>query len=467
MPIDLRLDAAEVALLTDLYELTVSATFFAHGYNEPASFELSLRRLPQGRGFMIAAGVERLLEALEEYSFNAEALAHLESLKLFEPAFLEFLSKLRFTGSVRALPEGTIYFANEPILEIRAPLIEGQLLETLILNQLGYASVVATKAARCFAVAGGRRLVDFGPRRAHGADASLIAARSSYLAGFHGSASVLAGKRYGIPIFGTMSHSMVMAHEHERDAFTDFVDSFPNLSTLLVDTYDTVHGVQNATAVAIKLRETGAKIQAIRLDSGNLEDLSRKARRILDQAGLKDIAIVASGNLDEYKIAELVDAGAPIDAFGVGTSLAVSDDAPSADFTYKLTEYHGHGRLKTSAGKISTPGRKQLFRAYSPSGAFYADLVGIVDETATTVAREFKPAPAKTVQLLEPMFEAGKRLMPRPTLADARERVMNGLTALEARYKMLRRPAEFPVRTTAALGALIISEKLRVEKRQD
>ena len=211
------------------------------------------------------------------------------------------------------------------------------------------------------------------------------------MAGFHGTANVLAGKRYGIPVFGTMSHSFVMAHESERDAFSDFVASFPTLSTLLVDTYDTIRGVENAAAVAARVREAGVKIQGVRLDSGDLHDLSRKARRILDQAGFGDIAIVASGNLDEYRIADLVDGGAPIDAFGVGTALAVSDDAPSADFVYKLVDYKDRGRLKTSAGKISTPGRKQLFRAYAPSGSFFADLVGIVDEGATTVAREFKP----------------------------------------------------------------------------
>jgi nicotinate phosphoribosyltransferase len=453
--------------LTDLYELTVSAAFFEHGFNHLASFEVAMRRMRPGRGYMIAAGIERLAEALEEYRFDGPAIEHLESLQLFKPAFLEFLSTLRFTGSVRAIPEGTIYFPGEPIVEIRAPLIEAQLVETIALNQLGFASIIATKAARCFAVAGGRRLVDFGPRRAQGADASLIAARSSYMAGFHGTANVLAGKRYGIPVFGTMSHSFVMAHEREREAFSDFVSSFPTLSTLLVDTYDTVHGVENAAVIAAQVREAGVKIQGVRLDSGDLHELSRKTRRILDQAGFGAIAIVASGNLDEHKIADLVDGGAPIDAFGVGTALAVSDDAPAADFTYKLVEYKDHARLKTSAGKVSTPGRKQLFRAYSPSGSFFADLVGIMDEGATTVAREFKPIPSKTVQLMETVLENGRRVLPRPTLAEARERVMNGLTALDARYKTLRRPAEFPVRPTAALNALVISEKLRAQKRQD
>jgi nicotinate phosphoribosyltransferase len=467
MPIDLRLDPGEVALLTDLYELTVSAAFHEHGLNDIASFEVAIRRMPPGRGFMIAAGIERLAEALEDYRFDSAAIEHLRSLQLFKPAFLEFLSTLRFTGSIRAIPEGTIYFPGEPIAEIRAPLIEAQLIETLALNQLGFASIVATKAARCFAVAGGRRLVDFGPRRTQGADASLIAARSSYMAGFHGTANVLAGKRYGIPVYGTMSHSFVMAHDSERAAFSDFVESFPALSTLLVDTYDTARGVENAASVAARLREAGVKIQGVRLDSGDLYDLSRRARRILDHAGFGDIAIVASGNLDEYKIAELIDSGAPIDAFGVGTALAVSDDAPAGDFTYKLVEYKNRARLKTSAGKISTPGRKQLFRAYAPNGSFFADLIGIVDEGATTVAREFRPIASKAVQLMETVVENGRRVMPRPSLAEARERVMNGLTALDARYKTIRRPAEFPVRQTAALSALVISEKLRAQKMQD
>src|SRR5260370_6421021 len=234
-----------------------------------------------------------------EYRYVGGSIEHLDWLLLFKPACLEFLSKLRFTGSIRALPEGTIYFAGEPVAEVRAPVIVGQLIETIVLIQLGFASVVASKAARCFAVAGGRRLVDFGPRRTQGADASLIAARSSYMAGFHGTANVLAGKRYGIPVFGTMSHSFVMAHESERDAFSDFVASFPTLSTLLVDTYDTLRGVENAAEVGTRVREAAVTIQGVRLHTVDLHDLSRRSRRILDQAGFGAIAIVASGNLDE------------------------------------------------------------------------------------------------------------------------------------------------------------------------
>jgi len=467
MPIDLRLDASEIVLFTDLYELTVSAAFFEHGFNEPATFEIAVRRLPPNRGYMIAAGLERLLEALEEYRFDEAAIAHLDSLGLFKPAFLDFLRDFRWTGTIRAMPEGTIFYAGEPVLQVHAPLIEAQLVETLVLNQIGFPSMVATKAARCFSVAGGRRLIDFGPRRAQGIDAALIAARSSYLGGFHGSANVLAGKRYGIPVYGTMSHSFVMAHETERAAFEDFTASFPPLSTLLVDTYDTVRGVENAAALGASLRQAGVKLQGIRLDSGDIRDLAVRARAILDRAGLGEVAIFASGNLDEYRIAELLADRAPIDAFGIGTALAVSDDAPAGDFTYKLTEYKGQPRLKTSAGKISVPGRKQVFRARTAAGTCYADLVGLIDETAQTVAREFKPAPANVVTLLEVQLEDGKRRMPRPTLADGRERVMNGLAKLDPRFKALRKPPDFPVRHSAALGAMIVSEKLRAETRQD
>jgi nicotinate phosphoribosyltransferase len=467
MPIDLRLDESEIVLFTDLYELTVSAAFFEHGYNEPATFEVAVRRLPATRGYLIAAGLERLIEALEHYRFSETALAHLESLRLFKPAFLDYLRAFRFTGSVRAMNEGTIFFAGEPILQVDAPLIEAQLLETLVLNQIGFPSVAATKASRCFNVAEGRRLVDFGPRRAQGTDAAMIAARSSYLAGFHGTANVLAGRRYGIPVFGTMSHSFVMAHERESEAFDDFAESFPALSTMLVDTYDTLRGVDNAIATARKLRDRGAKLQGIRLDSGDLRELSVGARRMLDAAGFSEVAIFASGNLDEYRIAELIAARAPIDAFGVGTALAVSDDAPAGDVTYKLVEYKGTPRMKTSQGKVSVPGRKQVFRALAADGSPQADAVGLIEESAQTVKREFKPPPADITALLEIAMESGARRLPRPTLEQTRERTLHALGKLDARYKSLRAPSQFPVRLSAALNAMAVGERLRAERRQE
>ncbi len=467
MPVDIQLQSNEIPLLTDLYQLTVTASFHEHGVTDLAAFEVATRRMPPNRGYLVAAGLERVLEILEEFRFDEAALAHLDSLKLFKPEFMHHLASLRFTGEVRAMPAGSLFFAGEPVLEIHAPIIEAQLVEPLVLNQIGFASLAATKAARCFSVAGGRRLIDFGLRRAQGADAAMILARSSYLGGFHGTSNVLAGMRYGIPVFGTMSHSYIMAHEHEREAFEHFVESFADLSTLLVDTYDTARGVQIAAEVGQHLKEKGLKLRGVRLDSGNIFELAHQARRILDNAGLHETAIFASGNLDEYRIAELLEAGAPIDAFGVGTALAVSDDAPAGDFTYKLTEYKGTPRIKTSAAKVSMPGRKQVFRAANQSGGASADLVGLIDESATTVEREFKSLAAKVAPLLEVQMQAGKRVAPARSLGEVRERFMEGFAALDGRYKSIRKPAEYPVRHTAALNAMLITEKLRAETRQE
>ncbi|HZO81018.1 MAG TPA: nicotinate phosphoribosyltransferase [Candidatus Binataceae bacterium] len=466
MPIDLRFDPGEVPLLTDFYQLTMAAAYFASGYNDNACFSMFARRLPPRRGFLVAAGLERLLEALEEFHFDAAALEFLDSLRLFSPEFLGFLGNLRFTGEVWAMPEGTIFFAPAPIVEIRAPLIEAQLLETLVLNQVGLASLIASKAARSLAAAGGRRLIDFGLRRSQGADAGLVAARASYLAGFAGTSNVLAGRRYGIPLYGTMAHSYVMAHEQEREAFDSYVKVFPRLSTLLVDTYDTLRGVENAAAVALELRQAGAKLQGIRLDSGDLLQLSRRARRILDQRGLAEVPIFASGNLDEYRIAELVRGGAPIDAFGVGTAMVVSADAPALDVAYKLVEYRGEPRMKTSTEKVTLPGRKQVFRACNATGGFYADLIGLFEESPASAAREFRPSPATVQPLLERVFADGRRMAPRPTLSDSRERFLESFAHLEPRYKDLERPDIYPVRPSAALNALLISEKLHAGRRQ-
>ena len=467
MPIDLRLDPSEVSLLNDLYEFTVAAAFFERGMNGVASFEVMVRRFPPTRGYMIAAGLERVLEVLEDFHFDALAIQYLESLHLFKPEFLNHLSQLRFTGSARAIPDGSIFFPGEPVMEVRGPLIEAQLLEPLILNQLGFASLTATKAARCFSVASGRRLVEFGLRRGQGADATLIAARSAYLAGFSGTSNVLAGKRYGMPVFGTMSHSFIMAHESEKRAFEDFARTFPKLNTMLVDTYDTPQGVRNVAELAKRLAADDIKIQAVRLDSGDLYQLSRQARAILDQHGLSEVAIFVSGNLDEYRIAELLRAGAPIDAFGVGTSLTVSDDAPSADYTYKLADYVGRPRLKTSAGKATVPGRKQVFRGIDAGGHFSQDLVGLMDETSASVTREFKPAIAKITPMLQPVFENGRRARAAVMLDQSRDHFMSEFAMLGAKQRSLTSPAAYPVRLTAALNAMTISERLRAEQLQD
>jgi nicotinate phosphoribosyltransferase len=465
--IDLRLDPGESSLLVDLYELTMAAACFDEGFNAEACFDLSVRRLPARRGYLVAAGIDRVLEALEEFHFDERALAFLDSLKLFKPEFLSFLSRLRFTGEVRALAEGTLFFAEEPVIEVCAPFIEAQLIETLALNQINTASLIATKAARCLSVAGGRRLIDFGVRRSHGADAGLIEARSSYVAGFHGTSNVLGGSRYGIPLYGTMAHSYVMAHEHERLAFEQFARSFPRLSTLLVDTYDTVRGVENAVAVARELAAAGITLSGVRLDSGDLLALSRRARRILDEHGLNNVSIFASGDLDEYKIAELVAAGAPIDAFGVGTALAVSRDVPSLDAIYKLVEYGGVPRLKTSENKLSLPGRKQVFRAFDRSGAMLGDRIGLVEESPVVVRKEFRSQPHEVRAMLETRMKNGRRTMPESSLSEARERFLAGFAVLDPRHKGIEQPEPYETLHTAALKALIISGRLRAERCQD
>jgi len=453
-------------LLNDLYQLTMAASFFRSGMNEPAVFNVSVRKLPLRRAFIVGAGVESVLQLVEKFHFSRQALDYLSTLKIFDREFLDFLASICFSGEVRAIPEGTFFFAEEPLVEIRAPLIEVLLLETGMLNQLGFASTIASKAARCFIAAAGRRLIDFGFRRAHGVEAGVIAARSSFIAGFHGTSNLLAGEKYGIPVFGTMGHSYIMSHDTELQAFEDFMKTFPQLSTILVDTYDTPHGVENAAAVALKLRESGATLQGIRLDSGDLLELSRRARRILDRHHLGEVAIFASGGLDEFSISDLVKAGAPIDAFGVGTALVTSADAPALDINCKLVEYKGSARIKTSTGKASMPGSKQVFRAFSPSGAFYEDLIGLAEESATTVHREFKSNPAEVRPLLETRMRGGRRTGEHEQLQRARDRFAENLGTIDPRYKVLDRAPAFPVRPTAALNALIISEKLAVEKRQ-
>lgn len=467
MTVDLRLDSSELPLVTDLYELTMAASYFQLGLNGPACFSMASRKLPPHRGFLVAAGLERLLEALEEFRFEQPILDYLETLKIFDAAFLAYLGKLRFTGEIVAMAEGTIFFPDEPLIEVRGPLIEAQILETLVINQLGLASLIASKAVRSTIAAQGRALVDFGLRRSQGIDAGLIAARSSYLAGFAGTSNVLAGQRYGIPLYGTMAHSYVMAHDRERESFEHFVKTFPKLSTLLVDTYDTVRGVENAADVALELKKAGHRLQAVRLDSGDLLDLSIRSRRILDERGLNDVTIFASGNLDEYRIAELVAAGAPIDAFGVGTAMVVSADAPALDVAYKLTEYNGRPRIKTSAGKLSLPGRKQVFRAINAAGTFYADLLGLATEDSSMVAQEFNPRFTFATELLQPQFNAGHRLGHRPTLADVRERLRDSIASLPKCYGALQNPDKYPVAHTRALDAALEGERIRVAGCQD
>ncbi len=351
-------------LLTDLYQLTMVTVYHALGMERMAVFEFFVRRLPARRGFLVAAGLEQALDYLEALEFTGPELHWLESTGRFTADALQRLARLRFTGDVDAMPEGSIFFAGEPILRVVAPLPEAQLVESRLINLLNLQSLIASKAARCRLAAGARRLADFGLRRAHGAEAGLLAARACYLAGFDSTATVEAGRLFGIPLSGTMAHSFIQAHDDEVAAFRDFARIHPNGVTLLLDTYDTVR----AAHAVVALRREGVPVGAVRLDSGDLAALSREVRQILDAGGCREVQIVASGNLDELEIARLLAAGAPIDVFGVGTKLDVSADAPYLDCVYKIQEYDGRPRRKRSAGKATWPGRKQVYREYDATG---------------------------------------------------------------------------------------------------
>ncbi len=366
------------ALFTDLYELTMMQSYFAEDMHDRAAFSLFVRELPETRNFLLAAGLDDVLTYLENLRFDEADIAYLRELGQFTPGFLDWLKRFRFTGDVYAMPEGTPVFESEPLLEIEAPIAQAQLVETAVMNIVHVQTLLASKAARVIEAARGKTVVDFGARRIHGRDAAMRAARAYHIAGVNATSNVEAGRAYGIEVSGTMAHSYIEAFANEAEAFAAFTRSYP-ATVLLVDTYDTLQGVQNVIDLARKLGED-FKVRAIRLDSGDLLELSRKSRAMLDEAGLQSVGVFASGGLDEYKIAELLAAGAPIDGFGVGTAMGVSEDAPSLEIAYKLTAYAGAGRLKLSPGKASFPGLKQVFRHESPDGNALRDTLGLQSE---------------------------------------------------------------------------------------
>ena len=424
-PLASRADAAAPAvsaLLTDLYQLTMAQAYFDQRMSGQATFSLFARHLPAGWGYFVAAGLDDALSYLESFALTTPELAYLEQTGLFSAPFLTQLARLRFTGSVRAMPEGTVCFPHEPLIEVTAPIAEAQLVETYVLNQIHFQTIIASKAARCIEAAAGRRLVDFGLRRTHGADAGLKAARASYLTGFDSTSNVLAGQRYGIPISGTMAHSFIQAFDDELAAFRAYAGSFPASCVLLVDTYDTLEGTRRAALVGQELAAAGHTLRGVRLDSGDLIALSFKARAILDQAGLRQASIFASGGLDEHEIAAMVARGAPIDGFGVGSRLGTSADAPYLDMAYKLVEYDRRPVLKLSAAKATWPGPKQVWRAAGPDGSL-EDWLTLADETA--------PAPAEP--LLAPAMTGGRRTSAEP-LGVARDRARERVAALPAAY---------------------------------
>ena len=367
----LPVESASV-LLTDFYQLTMLQGYFEQQMFDTAAFEFFVRKLPRERNFLIAAGLEQVLEFVEGLRFTPPELEWIGSHGAFRPAFVDYLANLRFSGDVQAMPEGTIFFPNQPILRVVAPLPQAQLVESRIINLLHFQTLIASKAVRAVLAGPDKLLVDFGLRRAHGAEAGLLAARASYLAGFAGSSTVLAAARFGLPAFGTMAHSFIQAHDDESVAFEHFARSLPQAVILLIDTYDTEAAAERVVRLAPRLRQAGIAIKGVRLDSGDLAEHARRVRRILDTGGLREVTIFASGNIDEHAIENMRAAAVPIDGFGVGTHMDTSADAPHLDCAYKIQEYAGRARRKRSEGKATWPGRKQVHRVFDPAGRMQA-----------------------------------------------------------------------------------------------
>ncbi|MDA0987553.1 MAG: nicotinate phosphoribosyltransferase [Chloroflexi bacterium] len=439
------LSIEETALFTDLYELTMAQSYLQQRMFASATFSLFVRQSRVNRPYLVAAGLEDVLHYLEEFSVSPDAIDYLHSTGIFADDFLDYLKDLRFTGKARAIPEGRIYFYDEPVLEITAPIIEAQIVETLAINQINLQSVIATKASRCFWAAQGRAVVDFSLRRTHGVDAGMKAARSSYMVGFQSTSNVLAGKTYGIPVSGTMAHAYVTSFEREIESFRAFAKSFPETSVFLLDTYDTIAGVTKAAVVANEMETQGHRLRGVRLDSGDLLELSRRVRQTLDEAGLNYVLILVSGGLDEFEVERLVQAGAPIDGFGVGTRMGVSGDAPWLDMAYKLVRYDGRPVLKLSTGKVSLADEKQVFRLRDSEQRLRGDVIGLADEPL--------PEPGAEA-LLEIFMEEGGLIRPLPSLDELRGRFQRDFVALDDRFKGLKKANKYPVRLSRNLRRL-------------
>ncbi len=427
-------------LFTDLYELTMAQCYFTEHIRDEATFSLFVRGYPKNRSYYVCAGLEEALAEIRDYTFSDDDLAYLKKTGLFTGDFLSYLADFRFTGSVRAMPEGALFFADEPVMEVTAPIIESQLLETFLINTMGFSSLIATKAARCVHAARGRNVVDFSLRRNQGADAGLKVARSSYIAGFSATSNVLAGKHYGIPVSGTMAHSFVSVYENEYDAFAAFAKSYPDNTVLLIDTHDTIEGARNAAKIGVEMKKKGETLAGVRLDSGDMADLSRDVRKILDDAGLADAKIFASSGFDEYKIARVIGQNAAIDAFGVGTKLGVSADAPYLDMVYKLVHFGDRNITKQSPGKEYLAGEKQVFRKTGDNGMYAGDIIGMKEESVEN-----------TVPMLETIMEKGKIVAQVPGLGKTRDYFAQSFARLDDAYKAIDTPAPYPVSVSRSL----------------
>jgi len=448
-------DEENMSMLTDLYELAMCASYFDNKKFEPATFDLFIRRLPPNRSYFLLAGLEQVLLFLEKLRFNEE---HIDFLKKqgFKDEFLGYLRDFKFTGDVWAIPEGTVVFPNEPLIRVTAPIIEAQLIETFVLNTVNLQTTIATKASRVVNAAKGKPVIEFGLRREHGTDAGMKVALCSYIAGCGGTSNVLAGMKYGIPVFGTMAHSFVMFFNNEIESFRAFVKTFPDKSTLLIDTFDDIKAAEKVAIVAKELEEKGFKLGGVRLDSGDLVELSKKVRELLDKNGLKHVKIFASGDLDEYKVKELLKKGAKIDAFGVGTKMGTSEDRPYVDIIYKLCEkMNEKGEfspiMKLSKGKVTLPGRKQVFRFKDEKGNFVKDIIALEDE-------KINGEP-----LLVKVMEKGKIIYDLPSLEEIRKRALESLSKLPKKYKKLKGAPRYPVELSLGLRKLMkeLTEKLK------
>lgn len=406
--------------MLDFYELTMAQSYFLYKRNTSATFDLFVRGLPPNRSYLVAAGLEDILGYLRNLRFSKDDLGYLKKQKIFSQDFLKYLSNFKFRGDIWAMPEGEVFFANEPVLRVTANIIEAQIVESCLLNTFNLQSMVASKAARVVVAAQGRPVYDFALRRTHGAGAGVKGARSSYLAGASGTSCVLAGKLYSVPITGTMAHSFVMTFKNELESFLAYAETFPQKTILLVDTYNTAAGIENAITIGLLLREKGFKLQGIRLDSGDLAALSKLARVKLNRAGLAEVKIYATGNLDEFKIKKLLEKEACIDSFGVGTNMGTSIDAPCLDVVYKLSEVTDENSkfipvMKLSKAKTTFPGRKQVFRVRGKQGKFLRDILALEGENIGG-----KP-------LLKKVISCGRMIYHSPSLEKTRDFVKENL----------------------------------------